>query len=196
MAKRKATIKRKTKETDISLSLDLDGSGQVSAETGVGFLDHMLDHIGRHGLFDLEVTATGDLHVDDHHTVEDVGICLGEALAEALSDKKGIRRFGSASVPMDEALADVAVDLSGRAACVCQIPFTGPKIGTFDVELAGEFLRAIAHSGKFNLHVNVRYGGNNHHMAEAAFKALARALSDATRIDKRIKGVPSTKGKL
>ena len=196
MAKRKASVQRKTKETDITLSLNLDGSGEVSAETGVGFLDHMLDHLGRHGRLDLNVTARGDLHVDDHHTVEDVGICLGEALTEALGGKKGIVRFGSASVPMDESLADVAVDLSGRAACVCQIPFSKPKIGTFDVELLGEFLRAFAGSGKFNLHVRVPYGTNNHHMAEAVFKALARALSDAVRIDPGIKGVPSTKGKL
>jgi imidazoleglycerol-phosphate dehydratase len=196
LAKRKATIERKTKETDITLSLNLDGTGKVSADTGVGFLDHMLDHLGRHGRLDLTVKASGDLHVDDHHTVEDVGICLGEALIDALGDKKGITRFGSASVPMDESLADVAVDLSGRAACVCQVPFTGPKIGTFDVELLEEFLRAFAGSGKFNLHVRVPYGTNNHHMAEAAFKALARALADAVRVDPTVKDVPSTKGTL
>ncbi len=196
MAKRKASVQRKTKETDIALSLNLDGSGKVSAETGVGFLDHMLDHLGRHGRLDLKVTARGDLHVDDHHTVEDVGICLGEALAKALGAKKGIRRFGAASVPMDDALADVAIDLSGRAACVCNIPFTEAKVGLFDVELVEEFLRALANSAKLNLHINVRYGRNNHHMAEAVFKALARALSDAVRIDERVKGVPSTKGTL
>ena len=196
MAKRRASIERKTKETDIALTLDLDEAGAVSISTGVGFLDHMLDHVGRHGLLGLTVKATGDQHIDDHHTVEDVGICLGEALAKALGAKKGIRRFGSASVPMDDALADVAIDLSGRAACVCNIPFTEAKVGSFDVELVEEFLRALANSAKLNLHVNVRYGRNNHHMAEAVFKALARALSDAVRIDERVKGVPSTKGTL
>lgn len=197
MKERKATIRRKTRETDIELTLDLDGSGKVSASTGVGFLDHMLDHLGKHSLCDLTVTARGDLHVDDHHTVEDVGICLGEALVKALGDKAGIRRYGSASVPMEEARADVALDLSGRPAVVFHAPFVGDKIGAFDTQLIEEFLRRLAATAGLNLHVNVPYGSNDHHMAEAVFKALAQALRTAVQIDSRRAGdVPSTKGTL
>ena len=197
MNSRKSTIKRKTKETDIVLALNLDGSGKVSAATGIGFLDHMLDHLGKHSLCDLEVRAKGDLHVDDHHTCEDVAICLGEALKEALGDKAGIARYGSASVPMEEALANVSLDLSGRPAVVFLVKFSGDKIGTFDVQLIEEFLRRLATSAGMNLHVNVPYGTNDHHVAEAIFKALAQALRQAKSIDPQRKGdVPSTKGSL
>ena len=197
MSKRSATIRRQTKETRIELTLDLDGSGQVSAGTGVGFLDHMLDHLGKHSLCDLSVAATGDLHVDDHHTVEDVAICLGEALAKALGDKAGIRRYGSASVPMEDALANVALDLSGRAAVAFNVRFAGHKIGTFDVQLIEEFLRRLAATAGMNLHVNVPYGTNDHHVAEAIFKAFAQALRQAKALDPERKGaVPSTKGTL
>jgi len=196
MARRTATIRRKTKETEISLSLNLDGAGKVRAETGIGFLNHLLDHIGRHGLFDLTLRARGDLHVDAHHTVEDVAICLGQALREALGDKRGIRRFGFFLVPMDESAAQVTVDLSGRAAFVYRAKYRGGKIGEFDVELIGEFLNALAQNARMNLHVVVPYGTNNHHMAEAIFKALGKALRQAVEIDPREKAVPSTKGSL
>jgi imidazoleglycerol-phosphate dehydratase len=194
---RKSTIKRKTKETDIELKLNLDGTGKTDNATGVGFLDHMLDHLGKHSLCDLSVRAKGDLHVDDHHTVEDVAICLGEALTKALGDKAGIARYGNASVPMEEAMANVSLDLSGRAAVVFNVPFTGDKIGTFDVQLIEEFLRRFAATAAFNLHVNVPYGSNDHHIAEAVFKAVAQALRQAKAIDPGRKGdVPSTKGTL
>jgi imidazoleglycerol-phosphate dehydratase len=194
---RKATIERTTNETSITLSLDLDGSGETSCATGVGFLDHMLDHLGKHSLSDLTVRAEGDLHVDDHHTVEDVAICIGEALEQALGDKAGIRRFGSAKVPMDEALADVTLDLSGRAAVVWDVPFGGSKIGTFDTQLIEEFMRRLASVAKMNLHVAVPYGSNDHHIAEAIFKAFAQALRQAKAVDPDRKGsVPSTKGSL
>ena len=197
MKNRSAKIERKTKETEIALTLSLDGSGKVQAATGVGFLDHMLDHLGKHSLCDLAVTAKGDLHVDDHHTVEDVAICLGQALAKALGDKAGIRRYGSASVPMDESLANVAMDLSGRPAVVFNVRFGGPKIGTFDTQLVEEFLRRLAAVAGMNLHVNVPYGGNDHHVAEAIFKAVAMALRMAKEIDPAREGqIPSTKGSL
>jgi len=196
MAKRTGRIHRKTKETDILLTLDLDGSGKVTAETGVGFFNHMLDHVGRHGLFDLIVRAKGDLQVDAHHTVEDVAICLGQAIREALGDKKGIRRFGFFMVPMDEAMAQVAVDLSGRASLVYRVKYRGGKIGEFDVELVQEFLNALSQNAGMNLHVVVPYGTNNHHIAEAIFKALGKALRMAVEIDPREKAVPSTKGRL
>jgi len=197
MSNRKATIERRTKETRIELTLDLDGSGGVQAATGIAFLDHMLDHLGKHSLCDLTVRATGDLEVDDHHTCEDVAICLGEALTKALGDKAGIHRYGSASVPMDEALAEVSLDLSGRPAVVFDVKFTGDKIGTFDVQLVEEFLRRLAAAAGMNLHVNVPHGVNDHHVAEAIFKALARALRQAKAIDPERKGqVPSTKGSL
>jgi len=197
MSERKATIERRTKETRIELTLDLDGDGTVQAATGVAFLDHMLDHLGKHSLCDLAVTAAGDLQVDDHHTCEDVAGCLGEALTRALGDKAGIHRYGSASVPMDEALAEVSLDLSGRPAVVFDVKFTGQKIGTFDVQLVEEFLRRLAATAGMNLHVNVPHGVNDHHIAEAIFKALARALRQAKAIDPERKGqVPSTKGSL
>jgi imidazoleglycerol-phosphate dehydratase len=190
---RTATITRKTNETDITLKLNLDG-GSYAHNTGVGFFDHMLDHIARHGRLGLEVTAKGDLHVDDHHTVEDVGIALGEALVKALGDKKGIERYGFASVPMDESLARVTVDLSGRAAFVYNVTYPGGehKIGTFDTQLVREFLNALANAGRLNLHVEVPYGVNHHHIAEAIFKALGRALRQAVAITGD--QIPSTKG--
>ncbi len=197
MANRTATITRKTKETRIEVTVDLDGTGRVTAQTGVGFLDHMLDHLGVHSGSDITVKATGDLRVDDHHTTEDVALCLGEALAKALGDKAGIRRFGWAMVPMDEALAEVALDLSGRAAVVFGVRFAGDKIGTFDTQLVEEFLRRLAAKAGMTLHVNVPYGSNDHHVAEAIFKALAHALRAAKQIDPRRAGqVPSTKGTL
>jgi len=197
MAHRTADIHRKTKETDITLSLDLDGAGATDVRTGIGFLDHMLDHLGKHSLTDLTVRATGDLQVDDHHTCEDVGICLGQAIAQALGDKAGIARYGEAAVPMDEALAEVALDLSGRAMVVFEGRFASDKIGTFDTQLVGEFLRTLAANCGMNLHVTVRRGSNDHHVAEAIFKALARAFRSAKSIDPARGGqVPSTKGTL
>lgn len=193
---RKATVTRATKETRIELTLNLDGSGRVSVDTGIGFFDHMLDHIGRHGLFDLTVKAKGDLQVDDHHTVEDVGICLGEAIARAVGDKKGIRRYGFFTLPMEESLAQVAVDLSGRAATVYRVEYKGSKIGKFDVQLVEEFLRAVSLNAKMNLHVTVPYGTNNHHIAEAICKALGKALRAAVERDPRETSIPSTKGTL
>jgi len=196
MAKRTANIKRKTRETDIALTIDLDGSGKCSAASGVGFLDHMFEHLARHGMFDLKLTCKGDIHVDDHHTVEDIGIVLGEAICDAIGDKKGIRRYGFASVPMDESLAQVSADLSGRPLLVFNVKFTSRKIGTFDTELVSEFCRALSNHTKMNLHVTVPYGRNSHHIAEAIFKALAKALRVAIERDPRQKDVPSTKGKL
>lgn len=196
VGQRRANITRKTKETQIELSLDLDGSGQANVDTGVGFFDHMLIHIARHGLFDLTLKAKGDLHVDDHHTVEDVGICLGEAIAQAVGNKKGIRRYGFFIAPMEESLAQVVVDLSGRAAVVYRVKYCGSKTGTFDVQLVEEFLRAIAINAKMNLHIEVPYGTNNHHIAEAIFKALGKALRQACERDPRETSVPSTKGML
>lgn len=194
---RTASISRTTRETQIELTLNLDGSGKVEANTGVGFLDHMLDHLGKHSMCDLSVRAKGDLHVDDHHTVEDVAICLGEALAKALGDKAGIVRYGWSSIPMDEALADVAIDISGRPATVFNVAFGGPKIGAFDVQLVEEFIRRLAAVAGMNLHVNVPYGSNDHHIAEAIFKSLAHALRQAKTIDPARGGqVPSTKGVL
>ncbi|MCD6304031.1 MAG: imidazoleglycerol-phosphate dehydratase HisB [Planctomycetes bacterium] len=197
MKHRTAKTQRRTKETRIELSVDLDGAGEGRIETGIGFLDHMLEHFARHGLVDLEVTAEGDLEVDDHHTTEDVGICLGQAVARALGDKAGIRRYGWASVPMDEALANAAVDLSGRAALVFRARFTSQKIGTFDTQLVEEFLRALAANASMTLHVNVPYGTNDHHIAEAIFKAVAQAFRSAKAVDPDRAGqVPSTKGSL
>jgi imidazoleglycerol-phosphate dehydratase len=193
---RQATINRKTNETDISLTLNLDGTGVARANTGVGFFDHMLDLLARHAIVDLDVAAKGDLHVDAHHTVEDVGLAIGQALEKALGDKKGLARYGHFSLPMDETLANVALDLSGRPAFVFNVAFTGPLIGTFPVELVEEFFKSIANAARMNLHVNVAYGTNNHHISEAIFKAFARALRMATTIDPRQPGVPSTKGSL
>src|SRR3984957_11021046 len=194
---RTAQLSRSTKETQITLSLNLDGTGTVSAQTGVGFFDHMLDLLGRHSLIDLEVKASGDLHVDAHHTVEDVGIVLGQAIEKALGDKRGINRYGWSTVPMDESLAQVAIDLSGRPAFVFKVEFAGPLIGTFPVELVEEFFKSVATAGKMNLHVTVPYGTNNHHVSEAIFKATAKALRQAVSIDPRNPaGMPSTKGLL
>jgi imidazoleglycerol-phosphate dehydratase len=194
---RSARLTRRTNETKVELSVNLDGVGRGSVHTGVGFFDHMLDLFSRHSLFDLEVTAEGDLHVDQHHTVEDVGIVLGQAIEKALGDKRGIHRYGSATVPMDESLATVTVDLSGRPAFVFNVTFTAATIGAFPVELVQEFLNALCANARMNLHVNLAYGTNNHHIAEAIFKALARALRQAVEIDpRRGDGVPSTKGSL
>ena len=194
---RTAQLSRRTKETRVELSLDLDGSGAGNIHTGVGFFDHMLDLLSRHSLIDLDVTAEGDLQIDAHHTVEDVGIVLGQALEKALGDKRGIHRYGWALVPMDETLAQVALDLSGRTAFVFKVTFTGGSIGNFPVELVEEFLKALASNAKMNLHVAVPYGTNNHHIAEAIFKAVARALRQAVAQDPRLgDAVPSTKGSL
>ena len=196
MSNRTATISRNTKETQIALSLDLDGTGKGVIKTGVGFFDHMLDLLSRHSLIDMKIEAAGDLHIDAHHTVEDVGIVLGQALEKAVGDKRGIYRYGWSILPMDESLAQVAVDLSGRPAFVFNVPFKREMIGTFPVELVEEFLKALASSAKMNLHVNVPYGTNNHHIAEAIFKSLAKALRQAVSMDPRNNDVPSTKGSL
>lgn len=194
MAKRTATIHRKTKETDIELSVNLDGEGRSQISTDIGFLDHMLDILTKHALFDVNIKARGDRNVDDHHTVEDVGICFGQGIKEALGDKKGIRRFSHASIPMQEALANIAIDISGRSELIFHVKFPAEKIGNFDVELIEEFLKALSVHAGINLHVNVPYGYNAHHMAEAIFKGLAKALESAVQINERIKDIPSTKG--
>ena len=194
MKKRISKITRKTAETDIKLELTLDGSGSYDIDTGIGFLDHMLTHLSKHGKLDLVVKARGDLQVDAHHTVEDVAICLGNALTEALGDKKGIARYGQSSVPMEDALANVSVDLSGRPFCVYNADYRTDKIGDFDVECVEEMLRSFVNHGKFNLHVNVPYGTNSHHIAEAIFKALGQAIAAAVKITG--KEIPSTKGTL
>jgi len=194
---RTASITRTTSETDIALSLDLDGSGKADIETGIGFLDHMLTALARHGMFDLTVRAKGDLHIDFHHTTEDVGIVLGQAFAKALGDKRGISRFGQALIPMDEALAEVAVDISGRPFLAWNVTFQRPKIGEMDTELFEEFFRALAFNAMVTLHVNARAGVNAHHIIEACFKATARAMRAACAIDPRAAGaIPSTKGSL
>ncbi|HPD16189.1 MAG TPA: imidazoleglycerol-phosphate dehydratase HisB [Planctomycetota bacterium] len=193
---RSATESRKTRETDVAVALNLDGEGRTRIASGIGFLDHMLDLLGKHAGLDLEIKATGDTHVDAHHTVEDVGICLGKALAAALGDKRGIRRFGFASVPMDEALAEVSLDLSGRPFLVFAAAFPTEKTGAFDAQLVEEFLRALGGNAGLTLHVRVPYGRDTHHMAEAIFKALARALREAVARDPRVSDVPSTKGVL
>ncbi len=194
---RSATLARTTAETDIRLTLDLDGTGRAELSTGVGFLDHMLTALARHALFDLHVQATGDLHIDDHHTVEDVGIVLGQAFAQAIGDKRGIRRYGQALVPMDEALVEAAVDMSGRPLLAWSVAFAVPTIGTMDTELFEEFFRAFAHNALITLHVTQKAGRNAHHIAEGCFKALARALRMAVELDPRNAGViPSTKGAL
>jgi imidazoleglycerol-phosphate dehydratase len=193
---RQAEIKRATKETDIHVKLDLDGEGKSAVSTGVPFLDHMLELFARHGLFDLEVTCKGDLQIDDHHSVEDTAICLGQSFAEALGDKKGIVRYGAAYTPMDETLARAVVDLSGRSYLVYRVQNTRDRIGTFSVELSEHFWHSFAEHCKCNLHIEVFYGRNQHHIIEAVFKSAARALSQATRLDGRIQGVMSTKGSL
>ncbi len=193
---RRAEITRQTKETKVRVALDLDGSGRSSAHTGIGFFDHMLDLLSRHSLIDLDVQAEGDLQIDSHHTVEDVGIVLGQAIDQALADKRGIQRYGWALVPMDESLAQVALDLSGRPAFVFRADFTGPTIGNFATELVEEFFKSISTNAKLNLHIHVPYGTNNHHIAEAIFKATAKALRQAVTIDPRVQDIPSTKGAL
>ena len=194
MAGRIGTIHRLTKETDIDLQLNIDGVGKYEIDTGLGFLDHMLTHLSKHGRFDIVVKAKGDLEVDAHHTVEDIAICLGQCLMDALCDKKGIRRYGHSSVPMEDALANVAIDLSGRPCCVYNVDYRTDKIGDFDVECIEEMLRSFSNTGKFNLHINVPYGTNSHHIAEAVFKGLGQALAQAVEI---IGGdIPSTKGVL
>jgi len=194
MADRTAKVHRQTKETDITLEINLDGEGKYEIDTGVGFLDHMLTHLSKHSRIDLSVKASGDLQVDAHHTVEDIAICLGECLVEALGDKKGIARYGSSSMPMEDALANVSVDLSGRPACVYNVEYRTERIGDFDVECLEELLRSFSNNGRFNLHVNVPYGTNSHHIAEAIFKGLGKSLATAVSI---VGGdVPSTKGVL
>jgi imidazoleglycerol-phosphate dehydratase len=192
---RTGEIERKTKETEVRLRLDLDG-GEARIATGVGFLDHMLELLARHGRFGLELEAEGDLDTGAHHTTEDVGICLGQAIDQALGDRAGIRRYGSATVPMDEALADCAIDISGRPLTVWAADLPEVSIAGFDAELAEEFFRAVANNSKLTLHLQVLYGSNAHHMIEAAFKAFARALREAVSVDPGESGVPSTKGTL
>ena len=196
MPDRTADVSRQTKETRVQVTMNLDGTGKSSPETGVGFFNHMLDLLARHSLIDLSIRAEGDLEVDSHHTVEDVGIVLGQCLERALGDKRGIHRYGWAIVPMDESLAQVAIDLSGRPAFVYNVKYTGGQIGTFPTELVEEFLKALATTAKMNLHVAVPYGTNNHHIAEAIFKAVAKALRQAVSPDPRNPDVPSTKGSL
>jgi imidazoleglycerol-phosphate dehydratase len=194
---RKAEIKRKTNETDIAVSVNLDGSGTHDMATGIGFLDHMLDQLAKHSLIDMKVRAKGDLHIDFHHTAEDVGIGLGEAVKKALGDKKGIRRYASADLVMDGTLTRVALDVSGRPFLVWKVNFTAGKVGEMDTELFREWFQAFAMNAGITLHVESLYGDNNHHIAESAFKALARALRDAVEIDPRAKDrIPSTKGSL
>lgn len=193
---RTASIRRETAETKIDLTLDLDGRGTADVATGVGFFDHMLTHVAKHGLFDLTVRCTGDLHVDAHHTVEDVGICLGKALVQALGDKAGVRRYGDATVPMDEALVTTAVDLSGRPFLVWKADVPTELFGTFSSQLAEEFWRAVSSAGLLTLHVVLHHGKNTHHVVETIFKAVARSLRQAAEPDPRGSGVPSTKGVL
>ena len=194
---RDATVTRTTNETEIAVTLDLDGTGQSNVSTGIGFFDHMLDQLARHALIHLTVTARGDLHIDDHHTVEDVGIALGQALTRALGDKRGIFRYGHFTLAMDDAQVACALDLSARPYLICNLPFPTPKIGTFDTELVREFFQALATHGGITLHIERKHGFNSHHIAEAAFKAVAKSLRMAVQIDPRAAGaLPSTKGAL
>jgi imidazoleglycerol-phosphate dehydratase len=193
---RSAEVQRNTLETQIRVKLDLDGSGAAKLATGVGFLDHMLDQIARHGMIDLEIEAKGDLHIDAHHTVEDVGITLGQALAKAIGDKKGVRRYGHAYVPLDEALSRVVVDLSGRPGLVFEVPFVRAAIGEFDVDLVREFFQGLVNHAAITVHIDALRGDNAHHQAETVFKAFGRALHMAVEADPRATGVPSTKGSL
>lgn len=193
---RTASIKRETRETQIELHLDLDGSGRAELTTGVGFFDHMLTHLVRHGMFDLTIKAHGDLHIDAHHTVEDIGICFGKALVQALGDKSGIRRYGHAIVPMDETLVTSTVDLSGRPFLVWKAQVPNETLGSFHSSLAREYWQAVASAGLLNLHVLLHHGENTHHIIETIFKATARALREAVEMDARAAGVPSTKGVL
>lgn len=194
---RTVTVARNTLETQISVTLNLDGNGQSKFDTGVPFLEHMLDQIARHGLFDLEIVAKGDLHIDAHHTVEDIGITLGQAFAKAVGDKKGVRRYGHAYVPLDEALSRVVIDLSGRPGLVCEVDYTRAQIGSFDTELFGEFFRGFVNHAGVTLHIDNLRGENAHHQAETIFKAFGRALRMAVEMDERMAGMtPSTKGSL
>ena len=194
---RSATVGRRTKETDISATVDLDGAGSAAIATGVGFLDHMLEQLARHGMIDLKIEAKGDLHIDQHHTTEDVGIVLGQAVKKALGDMRGITRYADVHLPMDETLTRCAIDVSGRPHLVWRVEFTRPKIGEFDTELVREFFQAFAQHAGITLHVETLYGENSHHIAETCFKALARALRAAVAIDpRRPDAVPSTKGSL
>lgn len=193
---RGAELERNTNETRIRVSVNLDGEGRSELSTGVGFFDHMLTHLAKHGQFDITVQAEGDLHIDAHHTVEDVGICLGQAFLQAVGDPTGLTRYGHAVVPMDETLAEAAVDFSGRPYLVYEADLPPVKLGDFDVELAEEFFRAFAVNSRMTVHIGLRYGKNIHHNVEGMFKAFARALGQALRVDPRIKGVPSTKGML
>ena len=194
---RTVTINRKTQETDITVTINLDGSGNYDCQTGVGFFDHMLDQLARHSLIDIDLRANGDLHIDDHHTVEDCGIALGQALAQALGDKRGIRRYGACNLPMDDAQMACALDLSGRPYLVWNVEFPTAKIGTFDTELVREFFQALATHGGITLHVDKLHGFNSHHIAEATFKAVAQALRAAVETDPRKSdAIPSTKGAL
>ena len=196
MPQRTARLNRKTSETDISLSVDIDGTGTSSIDTGVGFFDHMLTHIAKHGLLNLTVKVTGDLHIDDHHTVEDVGIVLGKALAEALGDRSGITRVGNIAVPMDEALVFCAIDISGRGYLGCDLVCPTPILGDFTTELVPEFFRAVAVNAGWTVHLRQMAGTNTHHIIESAFKAFGRALAEAVSHSPRVQGVPSTKGVL
>ncbi|MEQ8735341.1 MAG: imidazoleglycerol-phosphate dehydratase HisB [Rhodospirillaceae bacterium] len=194
---REATVSRKTKETEISVTVNLDGNGHYAVATGIGFLDHMLEQLSRHSLIDLTVEAKGDLHIDFHHTTEDVGICIGEAVAQALGDRTGITRYGSAQIPMDETLTEVALDLSNRPYLIWKVDFSKPKLGDMDTELFKEWFQAFAQAAGVTLHVWNKYGENNHHIVESCFKGLARALRTAIEIDgRKADAVPSTKGKL
>ncbi len=194
--KRIANIDRKTRETAVKITLKLDGSGRGEISTGVPFLDHMLDSFARHGFFDLKIDAKGDVHIDEHHTVEDVGIVLGKAFAQALGDRSGIKRFGEAAVPLDEALCSVVVDISGRAYLAYDVPLTQERVGSFQTELVHDFMKALSDNVGMNLHLNMIGGRNPHHVIEAAFKALARAMDQATSLEPRVAGVLSTKGTL
>lgn len=196
MRERTSKITRKTNETDISLEIAVDGAGNAQIDTGIGFFDHMLNSFARHGLFDLDLIAKGDLFVDSHHTVEDVGIVLGQAIKEALGDKKGIKRYGYFILPMDEALVLCSLDLSGRPYLVYDVTLTSEKVGYMDTELVKEFFYAVSYAAGMNLHIKMLAGSNNHHIIEAVFKAFAKALDEATQLDERIKGVLSTKGAL
>ncbi len=194
MEQRIAKVHRKTNETEIEMELNLDGDGRYEIDTGLGFLDHMLTHLSKHSKIDIILKAKGDLEVDAHHTVEDIGICLGECLLKALGDKKGIARYGYSSLPMEDALANVSIDLSGRAACVYNATYRTDKIGDFDAECVEEMIRSFTNNGRLNLHVNVPYGTNSHHIAEAIFKGMGQALGQAVRIVGE--DIPSTKGTL
>lgn len=193
---RKGEVYRKTGETDVNLSIEIDGEGQSTLDTSVPFMNHMLDLFAKHGHFNLDITAKGDIDVDDHHTTEDIGICLGQAIVKALGDKRGIKRYGNAFVPMDDTLAQVVIDLSNRPHLEFRAEMPSDKVGTFDTELVHEFLWKLALEARMNLHVIVHYGRNTHHIIEAIFKALARALDEATMLDSRVKGIPSSKGML